>query len=205
MTAKEARPVTEPVQEIRPADSSGSPQPSQDPSLASLIGGLSVLKGLVLYGATLTFAGFYSYFMFRIFDASGNKPTLDTAMVGAAAALAGVLGSAFALAFGTPSQGTNQELFDHLAKAKDGRAHKSAALLRRILSFEAKDTSSASWPLTFGIWMYAAIATAVGITYFVQPAETPDMIRALAIAFSGYVIAFVTAAYGIGAKKAGSG
>src|SRR2546421_8841468 len=68
------------------------------------IGGVSALKGLVLYGATLTFAALYAYFIVRILGAKpGKPPGLDPAMVSTAAALAGVLGSAFALEIGTPA------------------------------------------------------------------------------------------------------
>ena len=87
----------------------GVPEGSAATGSATRIAGLSVLKGLVLFGATLTFAGLYAYFMERIAAApSGTQPTLNTAMVGAAAALAGVLGSAFALAVGVPTTATNE-------------------------------------------------------------------------------------------------
>jgi hypothetical protein len=69
---------------------------------APRIAGLSALKGLVLYGAIFTFAGLYVYFIVRITTArAGSAPKLDAALVSAAAALAGVLGSAFALEIGT--------------------------------------------------------------------------------------------------------
>ena len=60
--------------------------------LVARIAGVSVLKGLLLYGAVLTFAGFYSYFMAKIASApEANPPALDGTMVSVAAALAGVL------------------------------------------------------------------------------------------------------------------
>ena len=52
------------------------------PSPASRIAGISTLKGLVLYGATLTFAGLYIYFIVKISDAAaGRSPTLDAALI----------------------------------------------------------------------------------------------------------------------------
>jgi hypothetical protein len=79
------------------------------------IAGLPELKGLVLYGATLTFVGFYAYFIVKIAQAPSHKrPQLRTAMVSAAAALAGVLGSAFALAVGTPPPAVNEDLAQKL-------------------------------------------------------------------------------------------
>src|SRR5262249_9727448 len=81
---------TTPTETASPGTSS---VPPSDAGVAATIAGLSVLKGLVLYGATLAFAGFYAYFMEQIVSASGTPPSLNSAMVAAAAALAGILGS----------------------------------------------------------------------------------------------------------------
>jgi fructoselysine-6-P-deglycase FrlB-like protein len=43
--------------------------------------------------------------------------------------------------------------------------------------------------------VYAVVASAVAITYVLNQGETPDSIKALAVAFGGYVIALVNAAY----------
>jgi hypothetical protein len=184
-------------------------RPEVGKTVAMSIGGVSVLKGLVLYAAVLAFASLYVDFIVRIFSASAGKPpTLDTSLVSAAAALAGVLGSAFALSVGSPSDpgSTNAGLHEALtaaaASAKEGstpptRSQRSSLLLRRALSLEPSNTTSASWPMTFGIWVYAFVAAAVAVTYAVQPAETPGAVKALAVAFGGYVITLITVAYGI--------
>jgi hypothetical protein len=166
---------------------------------ASRIGGISTLKGLVLYGATLTFAGLYVYFIVEISDtAVGSHATLDAATVSAAAALAGVLGSAFALEVGTTSDTapTNAAL-DNGVNAANGASMVRQALARiwQALSLDPRNRNSSSWPKTFGIWVYAIVASAVAITYVLNQSETPDSIKALAVAFGGYVIALVTAAY----------
>jgi hypothetical protein len=195
------------------ANGSGAPGVSGGaPSLAlaDQVAGIPVLKGLVLYGATIAFACFYGYFIDRIVTAAtGVPPSLNVALVGAAAALAGILGSAFALVVGTSSQAPNEAL------AADLRAH--AALrslgtrpprgdvvrvwLRKALSLEPGARSASSWPLTFGIWTYAAVAGAVAVTYFLYQAETPDAVKALALVFAGYVVSLMTAAYGIASRK----
>lgn len=72
---------------------------------------------------------------------------------------------------------------------------------RRVLSLEPASTEAASWPKTFGIWVYAVVGSAVAITYVVNQNETPGTIKALAVAFGGYVIALVTAAYGMTTKS----
>jgi hypothetical protein len=142
---------------------------------ATDIGGSSILKGLVLYGAVIS----------------------------AAAALAGVLGSAFALDIGSPTDpgSTNPELAKALVVARTDKKNGGwTTYVRRALSLEPADVNSASWPKTFGIWVYALIAGAVAITYIVNSSTTPGTVRALAISFGGYVIALITRAYGITTK-----
>jgi hypothetical protein len=162
---------------------------------AAAIGGLAALKGLMLYGAVLTFAGLYIYFIVRISGTSGD-PRIDSALITAAAGLAGVLGSAFALEIGTPTEpaSTNRGL-RHAAETAGNRRQRVAARLRQGVSLEPKRVDSASWPKTFGIWVYAVIAFAVAVTYVLNQDSTPPAIRALAIAFGGYVVALVNAAY----------
>jgi hypothetical protein len=184
-----------------------SPPPS-DSSIASRIAGLPILKGLILYAATLVFMGFYAYFIEEIVRAKHGAPSLPSAMVATAAALAGVLGSAFALVIGAPAPATNSDLAVKLDKVRRGEAGTLEGLrirLRQVLSFEpavAEGQTGMSWPLTFGIWAYAATATAVAATYFLNQSETPDEIKALAVAFAGYVLAFFTAAFGVTGKSA---
>lgn len=165
---------------------------------ATDIGGLSILKGLVLYGAVGTFAATYIYFVIKIFEATGKPPVFTATLVSAAAALAGVLGSAFALDIGSPTDvgSTNPELDAALAPAKPKRS----AYVRRALSLEPANTHAASWPKTCGIWVYAIVAGTVAITYVVNPHTTPASVKALAIAFGGYVVALITRAYGITTK-----
>jgi hypothetical protein len=183
-------------------DSSPPPPAAGDPPFAARIAGLPVLKGLILYGASLTFAGFYAYFMEEIVSAkSGSPPGLSGVLIGAAAALAGVLGSGFALAIGVPTGAdqVNKALAAEVRKNPSG-FHKAVVGLRKLFSFEPADDNRASMPLTFGIWTYAIVASAVAIVYFVHSAETPDAIRALAIAFAGYIVAFLHTAYGNASK-----
>jgi hypothetical protein len=165
---------------------------------AAAVGGLSALKGLVLYGAVLAFAGLYIYFIVRI-SASSTYPRLDGTLVTTAAALAGVLGSAFALEIGTPTEpaSTNRRL-RHAADAAENRKQMAVTRIWQGLSLEPKRVDSASWPKTFGIWVYAVIAFAVAVTYVLNQDATPPGIRALAIAFGGYVVALVNVAYRTG-------
>jgi hypothetical protein len=182
------------------------PPAVEDKVRAPKIGGLSALKGLILYGATLMFAGLYIYFIVRILAASpSSRPELDPALVKAAAALAGVLGSAFALEIGIPTEerSTNSGLRKAIDAADEGdgrRRNRALARVWRLLSLEPSDTQSASWPKTFGIWVYAIVAGIVALTYILAPSQTPDAIKALAIAFGGYIIALINTAYGLVTK-----
>ncbi len=97
----------------------------------------------------------------------------------------------------------NDELADHIAKAKDGDASGVAAAIRRALSLEPSAPNAKSWPLTFGIWAYAAVASAVVVAYILNQNETPGPVKALAVTFGGYVIALINAVYGM--AKQGSG
>jgi hypothetical protein len=168
------------------------------------IAGVSVLKGILLYAAIFTFVGFYAYFIVKISTASGGAPpTFDATMVSAAAALAGVLGSAFAVVIGVPTDpnSTNDQLRTAMDEAETGpRTTQRVVALRRVLSLEPSHVEKPSWPLTVGIWAYATVGAAVAVTYFLNQDETPDALRTLAVAFGGYVIALVTMAYGIGTK-----
>jgi hypothetical protein len=167
-------------------------------TLAARIAGLPVLKGLILYGATLSFAGFYAYFMEEIATAkSGTPPSLSGVLIGAAAAIAGVLGSGFALAIGvptTPGQ-TNHGLVALRAADPVNSVKTTSFRVRRLFSYEAAGTDLSSWPLTFGVWAYAVVAVAVALVFFIWPDQTPAEIKALALGFAGYVITFLHSAY----------
>ena len=87
--------------------------------------------------------------------------------------------------------GNLSQAIEHASTGKQ----KLAARIWQTLSLEPESTSAASWPKTFGIWVYAIVASAVAVTYVLNQHETPGTIKALAVAFGGYVIALVTAAY----------
>jgi hypothetical protein len=128
----------------------------------------------------------------------GTPPALDGTMVSVAAALAGVLGSAFALVIGIPTreEAVNQGLRTALETTTTG-TQKAIVLLRRIFSLEPGGSDRASVPMSAGIWIYATVGTAFAVTYFLNQDETPPEVKGLAVAFAGYVVALMTAAYGL--------
>jgi hypothetical protein len=186
---------------------------------ASSIFGTAVLKGLILYGAVLAFAGLYVFFIVEIVSVSGHAAPIGETPIVVAAALAGVLGSAFALAVGVPTKEseTNGKLQEHLettglkppvttrAAMHPTGWERFLARLHRVLSLEPASVYAASWPRTFGVWTYALIATAVAVTFIFKETETPEAVKALAVAFGGYVIALVRSEYGLPASEAEEG
>jgi hypothetical protein len=178
------------------ADVAEVPAAGGDDSIA----GISAMRGLMLYGAVLAFAGLYVDFIVVISTSkSGVKPAIDATLISAAAALSGVLGSAFALKIGVAPNPSlvNRGLAAHTAAAKANQASAVAAGIRRALSLEPSDPSAKSWPLTFGMWAYAAVASAVVVVYILNQNETPGAVKALAVTFGGYVIALINMAYGM--------
>lgn len=164
------------------------------------IGGMSALRGLIVYGAVLAFAGLFIDFMIVISTAhAGVKPSIDATLITAAAALSGVLGSAFALKIGVkPSpNAVNHKLCQHLKEGRAGTRSQVAAHLRQALSLEPSATTEKSWPLTFGIWAYALVGSATVAVYVLNQNETPTSVKALAVTFSGYVLALLNMAYGL--------
>jgi hypothetical protein len=193
--------------DVAVAQEDGAAQPAQGQAPADQaatvndgIGGMSALRGIMLYGAILAFAGLYIDFMVVISTAKGGvKPSIDATLISAAAALSGVLGSAFALKIGVAPNPSlvNRELAQHDAKVKNNAASALAARIRRALSLEPSDPTAKSWPLTFGIWAYAFVASAVLVVYILNENETPGTVKALAVTFGGYVIALINMAYGL--------
>ena len=113
-----------------PADhTEASPEPDDG------IAGKSVLRGLVVYAAVLAFACLYADFVIVIWQARGMA-SLEPALLTAAAALAGVLGSAFALRVGNPSPQTviNQALKTRIENVNDPDIPTTAAdKVKRII------------------------------------------------------------------------
>lgn len=127
------------------------------------IAGLSVLKGIMMYGATLTFAALYVYFIVRI-SATGpaHQARFDSSLVTVAATLAGVLGSAFALEVGTttPAAAANSALHDAVSAVTPGGPRRGTLRVRawQCLSLEASSPAAPSIPMSVGIWVYAGVA-----------------------------------------------
>ena len=176
------------------------------PPDVSRIAGLPILKGLLLYGATATFVAIHLYFVIEIWGATrrsaalqrrapqGRRRTGRRARVG----LRTVRRSTDASAGRQPAPRAGR---DHEQPEGQEPLRSSASIsIRKFLSLEPPNKDSASWPLTGGIWAYACVAGAVAVTYAMNANETPADLRTIAVAFGGYVIALVTAAFAAGGR-----
>jgi hypothetical protein len=167
-----------------------------DPPIDGVVG-IKVLQGAILYAAVLTFAVLYVHFIVLISDASGHTPPkIDGTLLGTAAALSGVLGSAFALRMGVNrgAPGPDQQ---QQQQAPAAGASRVGNRVKRVLAFEIGGPSNRNWPLTVGIWTYAAVASAVVIAYALNQDVTPGGVKALAVVFGGYVLALIHAEFGV--------
>lgn len=191
-----------------PNEAQGSQPGTPDQARASAdqgdgIAGKSVLRGLVVYGAVLAFAGLYVDFVILISQSSGMA-SIEPALLTAAAALAGILGSAFALRVGNPSPQAviNQALKTRIDSINNPAIPSTAAdKMKRIihegLSLEVSAPNKPSWPITIGIWVYAIVGSAVAVTYALNEHQTPGPVKALAVTFAGYVVALLSVAFGV--------
>jgi hypothetical protein len=183
---------------------SGTPEPTgARAEQGDGIAGMSVLRGLVVYGAVLAFAGLYTDFVILISRANGMA-SIEPALLTAAAALAGVLGSAFALRVGNPSPQAviNQALKTRIDNINNPDIPTTAAdkvkrIIHEGLSLEVSAPNKPSWPITIGIWVYALVGSAVAVTYALNERQTPGPVKALAVTFAGYVVALLSVAFGV--------
>jgi len=138
-------------------------------------GGRKLLEILVL-GFVGAFIAVYADFIWEIWRARANgspSPEFSEGLVSFAGGLAGILGSAFAVAFSRPDQEERTETAN--AESRESR------IWRRI--------SGLSFCVTVGIWAYAVVGGAAAVTALVNLDETPDPIKALSSVFIGYGLA----------------
>jgi hypothetical protein len=133
------------------------------------------VKAMTLFVAEVAFLGLVISFVWRTATAkTGMPPDLPDVQVSAAGALAIVLGGGYALTLGVPSSE---------ALVKNGVVATVGSLLSEKL-----------W-LSLGVVFYLAAGIAACITYGLSEAETPGILKTIAVGFGGYVIAYIGMAY----------
>jgi len=137
---------------------------------------LGAAIGLVLVlGAEFVYFALVTYLIVATFQSDHLKqPTINGAVVGAAGALAGIFGTAFAALLGLPV----------VTKQNDGTfwgVVKSVVTVDNVLAA--------------GVVLYMVEGALLGGTYLIREVESPGVVKAIAVAFGGYVIAYVGKAY----------
>ncbi len=140
--------------------------------------GVRTLRELLVVGFVAAFVLIYGDFIVDIWRArkeGAPPPTFNDGLVTLAGALAGVLGTAFAVALGVskPAGGTTS---GRLASVKSRFAGLSVSL-------------------TLGIWAYAIVGAAAAFTAVINLEETPDPVKALSSVFVGYILALASTAF----------
>jgi hypothetical protein len=161
----------------RPRERGGlqaEPQPGD-----SIVGGMRTLRELLVLGLVAAFVVVYGDFIIDIWNARRNgeqPPRFNDGLVTFAGALAGILGSAFAVALGIAKGDQEPPAQGRLAGAR-----------RRFAGLSVS--------VTFGIWAYAIVGAAAAVTALVNLDETPDPIKALSSVFVGYLLALASTAF----------
>lgn len=139
---------------------------------------------LTLIGAEVTYLGLAAYLTWLTWTAKqGTVPGVSGAVAGVAGALAAVFGVGYAALLGvTPAQ---TEAF--AAVAGRGTVRTFFAWLDHVLTLNNL--------LGAGVFSYMAAGAALGTTYVLNPSESPGIVQTIAVAFGGYVIAYLGLVY----------
>ncbi len=130
---------------------------------------------VTLAAAELAFFGLVVSFVWRTASAkAGVPPDLPDVQVSAAGALAVALGGGYAITLGVPS-------------GADAAKVPATAAIKAL--FKEK-----LW-LSLGVLAYMVAGLAACVVYGLHEAETPGILRTIAVGFGGYVIAYVGMAY----------
>ena len=132
---------------------------------------------LLIAGAELTYLGLAIYLVITTKQSQHLKtPNVSGVVVGMTGALAGAFGAGFAALLGVPAATTTREV--------EGRG--VANVWRWVVS-----ALTANNVIAIGVLTYLCVGAALGLTYLIWEVESPGIVKTIAIAFGGYVIAYV--------------
>jgi hypothetical protein len=139
------------------------------------------IRMITLGAAEVAFFGLATIFVFETWTASGgDAPDLSTVQGSALAGLAVLLGGGFGVVLGAQGQGGAKALAPD-DKVTVAQAVKKAVGERTLLFA--------------GVIIYMFVGFAICVTYALNEGETPSILKTIAVAFAGYVVAFVSTAY----------
>lgn len=136
---------------------------------------------LTLAAAELAFVGLTAIFVIETWAAkAGETPDLSAVQGSALAGLAVLLGGGFGVVLGAQGKGG--------AKALAPAPNESVAQA-------VKKAVGERTVLFAGVIIYMFAGFLICVTYALNEAQTPSILKTIAIAFAGYVVAFVSTAY----------
>jgi hypothetical protein len=132
-----------------------------------------LVRVLTLGAAEIVFVALVTSFVIQTWQAeAGVPPDLPAVQVNALAGLAVLLGGGYGIVLGTQGSGGTGGLL---------------AALKKVIGEQAL--------LFAGVIVYMLAGFAICFTYGVREAETPSVLKTIAVAFVGYVVAYVSTAY----------
>jgi hypothetical protein len=145
---------------------------------------LGAAVGLItLAGAELAYLGLSIYLVKVTLDSTHlQQPDVSGVVVGMTGALAGAFGAGYAALLGVPA-GVRDE-------AVRARRSSIGTLWRWIISALTLNNVLAA-----GVILYMLASAALGLTYLIRESESPGIVKTIAVAFGGYVIAYVGKAF----------
>lgn len=136
---------------------------------------------LTLAAAELAFVGLTAIFVIETWTAAAGKaPDLSTVQGSALAGLAVLLGGGFGVVLGAQGKGGSGAL------APDDNVTVTQAVKKAV---------GERTLLFAGVIIYMFAGLVICVTYALNEPETPSVLKTIAIAFAGYVVAFVSTAY----------
>ena len=138
---------------------------------------------LTVVGAEVAYIGVASYLVWVTWDASsGTTPSVSDGVAGVAGALATAFGIGYAALLGISGDGA---AFAPPEGVQGFR--KFLAWLNHVLTLDNL--------LGAGVFAYMAVGAALGATYLWNQSESPGIVKTIAVAFGGYVIAYLGTVY----------
>jgi hypothetical protein len=138
---------------------------------------------LTLLGAEIAYIGVVAYLVWVTWDAStGTPPSISEGIVGVAGALATAFGIGYAAVLGVTANGVT-----FAAPSGAGRLRTFLAWLNHVVTLNNL--------LGAGVFAYMAAGAALGVTYLWNQSESPGIVKTIAVAFGGYVIAYLGIVY----------
>jgi len=131
--------------------------------------------------AELAFVALFAWIMWQTWAASnGQPPSISGVREGAAGSLAVLLGAGYASVLGIQPQDS----------AKSATPTGFVALSKSVKDFLVNRLI-----LFLGVFLYLLVGVASCVTYALNEGEAPAILKAVAVGFGGYVVAFIGSAY----------